>query len=79
MKNKFLAILFISLLFIASMILMSCSNSETDEKGTIEKINEKNAEAAKDYINDPLDKAKKVQKESEQRVKETDDILDEGQ
>jgi hypothetical protein len=66
-------------LFLGSVTIIACSdNKETEsEKGTIEKMTDKAAKEMVNKIRTPIDKARSVKNQQEDRLNEIDETVKE--
>ncbi|MCK5484584.1 MAG: hypothetical protein KAI86_00135 [Desulfobacterales bacterium] len=67
----------VMVLFLGSVTIIACSdNKETEsEKGTIEKMTDKAAKEMVNKIRTPIDKARSVKNQQEDRLNEIDKIV----
>ncbi len=67
----------VMVLFLGSVTIIACSdNKETEsEKGTIEKMTDKAAKEMVNKIRAPIDKARSVKNQQEDRLNEIDKIV----
>ena len=69
----------VMVLFLGSVTIIACSdNKETEsEKGTIEKMTDKAAKEMVNKIRTPIDKARSVKNQQEDRLSEIDETVKE--
>ncbi len=69
----------VMVLFLGSVTIIACSdNKETEsEKGTIEKMTDKTAKKMVNKIRTPIDKARSVKNQQEDRLNEIDETVKE--
>jgi hypothetical protein len=69
----------VMVLFLGSVTIIACSdNKETEsEKGTIEKMTDKAAKEMVNKIRTPIDKARSVKNQQEDRLNEIDETVKE--
>jgi len=66
------------IMFVFCCSFSSCSKSDKEEKGFVERANEEMSKSAVDYVNKPMGKARQIENMAKQREKGREEAQEAG-